>query len=591
MSMPARVIPFVLVAGLAVGLACAGPASREPGPGGGSRVASGFPKPEALQALERQSAPGDPLFRSRFLDVDAWQLAGPFPERIDAAAPRAGDRAWDPLLDELVTRRAGLVIATPAMECFAREAGRFLVENERLPGLGVQRFLGGRCALATAPPRLSSFWWESPRLRTVDAAVAELRDSIAARLREQVTGGSVDVGVWIHVAEGRVDLLVAQGQRSVRVDPVSTVPMADGRITLSGEVLAPTAQLGAVVTRGALGWDECEAAPDVALPRFHFTCQVDPEDPRAWVTLHLVPPGSILSRFGLQVLVRPGGDDVSSYRRHLYVPSHPVEDEAEIAPAFLELLNEVRGQAGAPPLELEREQSRAAAAVAPHYFQAIADPARAPIAELVALGMMAGWEVDEIIQEGRFTFMWLVESRDVASLLSDALEYPIARMTLLDADLQRLAVGAIAGREDDAEYLGCIAATYTLFSEAEHRENAERVQNNLTLARVERARLSQRPIERLRPLAVAAAARVQSGEEPGAVLGELIQASATELGRPVTGWYGETQQLDALVFPDEFLERRQLDVAIAVAFHQPRGEPWGRYVVLIVAAEPERRGV
>jgi hypothetical protein len=267
-----------------------------------------------------------------------------------------------------------------------------------------------------------------------------------------------------------------------------------------------------------------------------------------------------------------------------------VQDDAQVPPAFLEVLNEVRARAGAPPLQLALEQSRVAGEVASHYFDALAEPARAPIAELVALGMMAGWEVPEIVQEGRFTFMWLVESRDVASLLSDALDHPASRMVLLDAKVERVAVGPLAGGEGERQYLALIAATYDLFSESEHRANAERVFDDLAMARVERSRMAPRTLERARPLAVAAASRVQAGEPPRIVLDLLMLQSAEAVGRSVTGWYGEVQVLGAVAFPTDFLERRELEVAIAVAFHQPAGEPWGRYVVLVVAAEPERRG-
>jgi hypothetical protein len=37
------------------------------------------------------------------------------------------------------------------------------------------------------------------------------------------------------------------------------------------------------------------------------------------------------------------------------------------------------------------------------------------------------------------------------------------------------------------------------------------------------------------------------------------------------------------------LTRRRLGLAISVSYHQPEGEPWGRYVVMLVAAEPEHR--
>jgi hypothetical protein len=207
----------------------------------------------------------------------------------------------------------------------------------------------------------------------------------------------------------------------------------------------------------------------------------------------------------------------------------------------------------------------------------------------VALGMMAGWEVQDIVQEGRFASMWLVESRDVASLLSDALEHPGARMALLEPDASRIAIGSIAGEEGESAYVAAIASTYQLFSEKEHRANAALVVDELTRARAARDRSAPQTLDAVVPLAVAAAARVQAGGVPQEVLGDLIQDSVDTLERSVTGWVAETQDLAAIRFPDDFLDRRDLEVAIAVSVHRPEGEAWGRYVVLMVAAEPQRR--
>ena len=73
----------------------------------------------------------------------------------------------------------------------------------------------------------------------------------------------------------------------------------------------------------------------------------------------------------------------SSYRRHPYADTRPVAGAAEVPDAFLELLNEVRARAGAPPLLLAREQSRVAAEVAPYYFSAAFDADAQDVAELV----------------------------------------------------------------------------------------------------------------------------------------------------------------------------------------------------------------
>ena len=73
------------------------------------------------------------------------------------------------------------------------------------------------------------------------------------------------------------------------------------------------------------------------------------------------------------------------------------------------------------------------------------------------------------------------------------------------------------------------------------------------------------------------------------MLEDLISEGAELLHRSVVGWMAETQELDTLAFPEDFTAREELDVAIAVPVRKPEGEAWGRYVVLLLAAEPPQR--
>jgi hypothetical protein len=574
----------LLVIGAMAG--CAGTGGSPDAPGG--RVATGFPGPEALYELRDEPLePGSP-FGTRFRDVGLWELAGPFPE-VAETAPRAGGRPWDALLDDLIASRAGLAVASSAMECYARETGRFLVEHRALPGLALQRFLAGRCAVVTAAPAFATLGWESDQPMPLEQAIGDIRGDVEDALRRHAVGGPLDVGLWMHSSGGRLDVVIVWGERVVRIEPVATGSPAGHAVELRGELLRDVARISAAVTHGRFGWKVCEAQADLPLPRFHFVCPVDPADPTALVSLVYLPPGAILERLGVQLLVRPGGEAAGTYRRHAYTGPRLVERADEVPEALLGLLNQVRAEADLAPVSDAPEQSRVAAEVAPYYFSALFDPGSEPVAELVALGMMAGWELQDIVQEGMFSFMWLVESRDVASLLSDALESPSARMALLAPDVERIAIGALAGEEADGSYVAAIASTYRLFSETEHRANADRVADALARARAARERPEPRTLDAVVPLAVAAAARVQAGGVPQEVLGDLIRDSVDTLERSVTGWVAETQDLAAIRFPDDFLDRPDLEIAIAVSVHRPEGDAWGRYVVLMVAAQPQRR--
>ena len=84
---------------------------------------------------------------------------------------------------------------------------------------------------------------------------------------------------------------------------------------------------------------------------------------------------------------------------------------------------------------------------------------------------------------------------------------------------------------------------------------------------------------------------VQAGAEPSAALNELLAGSAEILKRPVNGWLAQVSDLEDLEFPEDFLSRTSVGVAVGVSYHKPADEPWGRYVVMLVAAEPRRRSL
>jgi len=84
---------------------------------------------------------------------------------------------------------------------------------------------------------------------------------------------------------------------------------------------------------------------------------------------------------------------------------------------------------------------------------------------------------------------------------------------------------------------------------------------------------------------------VQGGEEPADAMNGLLQGSVEVLGRAVSGWVAEVADLDTLALPEEVLKRPSLGVAVAVSHRRAKGEPWGRYVVMLVLADPEAQGV
>jgi hypothetical protein len=54
----------------------------------------------------------------------------------------------------------------------------------------------------------------------------------------------------------------------------------------------------------------------------------------------------------------------------------------------------------------------------------------------------------------------------------------------------------------------------------------------------------------------------------------------------VSGWIAEVRDIDDLQIPVEYVSRPELGLAVSVTHKREEGEPWGRYVVMLVVADP-----
>jgi hypothetical protein len=385
--------------------------------------------------------------------------------------------------------------------------------------------------------------------------------------------------------------MVAFGRREFLLEAVSPLPDADGKIEIRGESLAPAASVRALANRGRFGVRECESVGDAKMPSFHLRCEVDPDDDSTLISVAAYPPSRLLGRLGLVVLARPGGRPGNVYRRPVYAESFPMLDAQGFGEGFVEVLNRVRREAELEPVELDRGQSETAAELAPHFFAAVYGSSDDLSADVIVLGLMAGWTVDGIVQAGRFASAWTLRTTDLADLLATALELPSGRETLLAADVQRIAVGPMLSTEKGHESVAAVFTTYSMFSEKNHDAIARRVYEKLE---ADRERRGVAPPERMSDVAwlcQRVASSVQGGEDPSDAMNVLLERSVDVLQRPVAGWVAEVSEIESLEFPEEYLRRPSLGVAVAVSHRRPKGEAWGRYVVMLVIADPEAHGI
>jgi hypothetical protein len=584
--------PGIIAALLLAG--CAGATSPPEDPGtasgaGSTSTGSPFPSEAEVDRLAGQAAP-EALEALKGYDVDEWEFVGPFPERVEVVAA-SGDTTWEKLLAEEAQRRVGLAVPTEAMHCVARQIGHFFLANRALPTNGLESYIASRCNAAVPSYQIGYVHADLPDGMPEGEIFEQWQAQLAERIRSLMTGGPRTVGIWFgRDGDSAVAVMVA-GSRAVRVDPVDAIPNAEGRILLRGEVLSPATEVSATVGRGRFGYAMCDSDPNVSLPRFAFSCETDPGDKSAIVSIGYRPPGRLLGKAGLNLLVWPSGKPDSHYERSSYGVKREVTTAQAMRSRFVELLNDVRAEAGLQPVVEAKNQSAVASELAPHYFAAARGIGPERNADVVVMGMLAGWSVEGLLQTGHFTAAWVTQTNDVNRLLSEALQFPNARAVLLAADIDKIAIGALIESNDETSALAAVVGTYSLFSETEHSKNAALVYERF---QAERARRGLRPADRLEeiePSSMAAAGRVQAGASPTDALNYLLQSSVDLLQRPVNGWIGEVSKLEDLKFPDDFLDRTSLGIAIGVSYHKPDDEPWGRYVVMLVAADPHSQHI
>ncbi len=578
MSRPSPTGPLAALALLALGaIGCAG-GSSDPG-AGGSVYGASFPSRAEIARIE-SAAPPQQVFDSELRRVNEWTVESPVPRRIEARR-RVERTPWGELLGDETRATGERVVPIESMHCVARELARFALERGGRPDPSLQRFLVGACNAPLADVSL--------QLLEGDVAASEDERQIFERWREPtrslvrplLESRRAVAGIGFARRAARAVVYVVWGTPVIELEPVETRLARDEPLELRGRVLEAAESVLAVINRGRLGAAPCAPAEGVRPPAFHFVCEPDAADESARVSLTFAPPNRVVGKQALTALVRRGGGP-PVYRRLAYTRPHPVGDASLLAPAFLDELNAVRAQAGLRRVTLDPDQTSTATRVAPHLFAAFFG-GQEDVADLAVLGLLAGWDVAGNIRMGGIAFGAVPETDDVSALLAVLLEEPVARITLLDPEIERVAVGPLRTGAGDRGALGAVVTGYSLFRPETVRADADALFARLAEERRERRKPQPERLVRVWMNAMDAAAEISRGVTPGDALDELLGASASALTRDVQGWYAETSELDEFRFPEELVNASRLGTAIGVAHRKDPDAAWGHYVVVVVS--------
>lgn len=546
-----------------------------------ARVASVFPSREELASVLQRPAPSaDVEGGVRRVDADEWALQGPLPDTV-GETPAPSSSPWERLLRDAIRERGEEVEVTVEMNCVARELGRFLLERGAAPPRDAQSFIEGRCG---AVAHHVSFWFATGGATASTTDEQLLRDAVERpreSIRDALGDGHQVAGVALVRSPSRYALVVTRDVRAVELEPLSQLPDASGTVTLFGRVYDRPGDLDAIVTHGAHASVACERDPTMPLPLFRFTCATERGDDIARIALVGRHTGRRLGEPIFTVLVRPDGGSHTTWRRPDH-PHGPIGDTPEESAArMLALINHHRADAGLAPVALAREESRTACRVAPWYFAARAGRGDARAADTVALGLLAGWDVEGVVGGGEIGSMRDMPTRDLGAWVVAALQAPHGRRALLSAETSQVAL--CAWTERDGSLRGALWAAYATLDASHADEEARAAHARIMRERRARGATTAPPDPTLTEVARDFARRIERGDfgTLDDALHVMLQAAASQDAPVVAGSIASPERIETMEVSGQMAQGPGA-IGVAVAYWRDPEALWTRRHVLVI---------
>jgi hypothetical protein len=510
--------------------------------------------------------------------VDAWTFESTPPGE---GAAYDDPSPWGAFLREVIAPSASRVSLSPAMRCAADEIARFVLKHGALPTESLRRFTVARCGAvsSTATP----LYWSvtAPASVRDEEVIAHARGHLGEMIGKTIAQGYRVIGLAAVRDADRIVVAAVTGTDDVRLEPGSRTLDASRRVTLRGTVRGEVASLSAMINQGDALAKHCEPDARVAPPRFAITCSLAEGDKSAWIELLARKPGRLLISDVADLLVYEGDPSALTYKVQTSGAAAPVNAPADFTRALLDRLNGVRSRAKLPPLVLAPKQSAENTRLA----GTLVDASHAnddAIADRIAIGLLAGWNVDGLIRAGNFFSLEVAPTKDATAWLDFALERPLGRSVLLDPDVRKIAIGPAI--PDGVPALSAAVTTYALFESRDHSADEKRVLAKISAMRALHGAPAAVRVGGLDELAQEAALVQSKGKPPAEALQNVLDAAAQRTGGGVRGLVLETSDLDELPLPPELLAPGPLRIALAVTHHRAEGAAWGQYVVFIVVS-------
>jgi hypothetical protein len=398
--------------------------------------------------------------------------------------------------------------------CLAREDGNFYEKYGARPEEWLEQQMMGRCGAPTAGQWNTRTYYSDGTMLDSPLSDANLND-ISARfaailppfkvfgITAQASGPNVVVTVETASPEATIHIGDADADRNVHVD---------------GEIFGAYKKARAIINQGDAGTAVCEKDDDVQWPKYAFTCSMAPGDTEAWVSVSAIGgPKSWEYPLGELPAHQAGWVVPAEYHRAL----RALPLQVDTAHALVATINELRRGLGQRALHLASEQSNF---IQPVYEQAF---------ELNASGewlgdhqhrvqMLRGDRVQGAVAWAAIA-SGIAFDGDAADWLAYRLLNPISRRTLMDAEVDEI---AIATHGDPVVGFGAAAVVYALLTPQREAALADELEQSITKAR------KRRPSQRLKnpPELEAAARDVATGQSLRALSAALTRVNLSRSG-------------------------------------------------------------
>jgi hypothetical protein len=551
-------------------IACAALCSACGSSGGLGHPVSEFPSAEALDEFADEGV--NPLPPYQTVEVSEWQLQAP------GQPPDAANQTLSDQLEKALTgRNQGTV--SPALNCAARETARFYADHQAFPDSALQGYLSLRCGSSVEALRVSALGRELVQGESDEEALASLSGQLGETIDPMRGGPSTLLGIGFASSSGHVAVALVSGDSQAKL--AHFTPLVEGdSYTLTGRTRVAADTLVGVVTHGATGVRLCQPDRSLRLPDFRLVCPIAADDQQARLSVMVTERGRVLMTTVAEALLVRSNEAGLQYQASSVGTVTATNDDAAFRTALVEGLNAVRSEAGLKPLKLEPNQSTVNKRVVGQFFKnSISGDNQS--ADLIALGVMAGWNVRGAIKTGGLIPGMVAQGNSPARFLGLLLNDPAGRWVLLEPDISSVAVGA---RVLKPTGMTALITTYAFFDSLDHAADEDavfeqlarvRTQNGLSAPTRLRASEVQQTLSKV-------ATGASTTEE---ALPEAMQGVSQRLQSGVTGYVLETNTLNYLTFPDEFLQPEPLNVAVGVTHYKAPGAAWAQYALIFIKLE------